>query len=161
MNKHLHIIAFDVPFPPDYGGVIDIFYKLKALQEEGIKITLHCFEYGRGKKNELDNYCEKIFYYKRKASKHLLLDSLPYIVASRKSEELVSNLTKDNSPILFEGLHCCFHLSDKRLKTRKKIVRMHNIEHTYYSNLAKVEKKFSEKNISRGNQRNLKSLNLR
>jgi hypothetical protein len=140
--KHLHIVAFDVPFPPDYGGVIDVYYKLKALHEEGIKITLHCFEYGRGEKKELEKYCDKVFYYMRKANKHLLFNSLPYIVASRSSEELVKNLLKDDSPILFEGLHCCFHLDDVRLKNRKKIVRMHNIEHNYYSNLALVEKKF-------------------
>lgn len=115
------------------------------MYEEGVKITLHCFEYGRGQKIELEKYCEKVFYYKRKASKHLLLNSLPYIVVSRSSEELVNNLLKDNAPILFEGLHCCFHLSDVRLKNRKKIVRMHNIEHTYYSNLAVVEKKFFRK----------------
>ncbi|MBI4946572.1 MAG: glycosyltransferase [Bacteroidetes bacterium] len=140
--KHIHIVAFDVPFPPDYGGVIDVYYKLKSLHEEGIKITLHCFEYGRGQKTELKKYCEEVFYYQRKASKHLLFNSLPYIVASRSSEELVKNLLKKDSPILFEGLHCCFHLSDVRLKDRKKIVRMHNIEHNYYANLALVEKKF-------------------
>ena len=145
MDKHLHIISFDVPFPPDYGGAIDVFYKLKALHEAGIKITLHCFEYGRGEKKELEKYCDAIFYYKRKANKHLLFNSLPYIVASRRSEELVANLLKDTSPILFEGLHCCFHLNDERLRKRKKIVRMHNIEHTYYGNLASVEKSFFRK----------------
>jgi hypothetical protein len=142
LNKHLHIVSFDVPYPPDYGGAIDVFFKLKALHAEGIKITLHCFEYGRGVKKELEPYCDKVFYYKRKTGKHLLLSTLPYIVASRSSEEMVHNLLKDKSPILFEGLHCCFHLNDPRLTNRKKIVRMHNIEHTYYSNLAEVEKSF-------------------
>ncbi|MFI5164456.1 MAG: glycosyltransferase [Bacteroidia bacterium] len=145
MSKHLHIISFDVPYPPDYGGVIDIYYKLKAIHEEGVKIQLHCFEYGRGKKTELEKYCEKVFYYRRKASKHLLFNSLPYIVSSRSSEELVKNLLNDDAPIIFEGLHCCFHLNDARLKNRKKIVRMHNIEHKYYSNLALVEKNFFRK----------------
>lgn len=144
-SKNLHIVAFDVPYPPDYGGVIDIYYKLKALHEEGVNITLHCFEYGRGKKAELEKYCEKIFYYKRKSDKHLLFNSLPYIVATRSSEELVNILLKDNAPILFEGLHCSFHLGDLRLKSRKKIVRMHNIEHNYYSSLAFVEKNFFRK----------------
>ena len=46
-NKRLHIVAFDVPFPANYGGAIDVFYKLKALHQLGIRITLHCFEYGR------------------------------------------------------------------------------------------------------------------
>ncbi len=30
-DKYLHIISFDIPYPPNYGGVIDVFYKLKAL----------------------------------------------------------------------------------------------------------------------------------
>lgn len=78
-------------------------------------------------------------------SKRLLLGSLPYIVASRASEELMANLLADDAPILFEGLHCCYHLNDERLKGRKKIVRMHNIEHNYYSSLALGEKKFFRK----------------
>ena len=141
-KRHLHIISFDVPYPPDYGGAIDVYYKLKALHEQGLEISLHCFEYGRGKKKELEQYCKEIFYYKRKISKYFLLNPLPYVVASRSSDELVKNLVQDNDPILFEGLHCCFHLSDIRLKDRKKVVRMHNIEHTYYSNLAFTEKNF-------------------
>lgn len=145
MNRDLHIVAFDVPFPPDYGGVIDVFYKLKALYEEGIKISLHCFEYGRGKKTELEKYCHRVFYYRRKTNKHLLFNSLPYIVASRSSDELLKNLLNDDAPILFEGLHCCFYLNDERLHRRKKIVRMHNIEHLYYSNLACAEKNFFRK----------------
>lgn len=145
MNKHLHIISFDVPCPPDYGGAIDVFYKLKSLHAEGVKIHLHCFEYGRGEQTELKKYCEKVYYYKRNMSKRLLLGSLPYIVASRSSEELVKNLLKDNAPILFEGLHCCFYLNDERLKNRRKIVRMHNIEHNYYAALRFVEKNFFRK----------------
>ncbi|MFH1005048.1 MAG: hypothetical protein V1781_06095 [Bacteroidota bacterium] len=144
-TKQIHIVAFDVPFPPDYGGVIDVFFKIKSLHEEGVKIFLHCFEYGRGKQKELEKYCEKIFYYKRGINKHLLFNSLPYIVAGRSSEELVKNILNDDAPILFEGLHCCFHLNDERIKERKKIVRMHNIEHNYYANLALVEKKFFRK----------------
>jgi hypothetical protein len=48
-SKHLHIISFDVPYPANYGGVIDIYYKLKALKKQGIKIHLHCYGYGRTK----------------------------------------------------------------------------------------------------------------
>jgi hypothetical protein len=144
-DQKLHIVSFDVPFPPDYGGVIDVFYKIKTLHEEGVKIFLHCFEYGRGKQNELKKYCEKIYYYKRNISRHLLFNSLPYIVSSRSSEKIITNLLKDNEPILFEGLHCCFYLKDSRLARRKRIVRMHNIEHDYYASLALVEKNFFRK----------------
>ena len=60
---YLHIISFDVPYPPSYGGVIDVFYKIKAFYEAGIKIHLHCFEYGRGKAAELEGLCESVSYY--------------------------------------------------------------------------------------------------
>jgi hypothetical protein len=142
---HLHIISFDIPYPPDYGGVIDVFYKIKALHEAGVKIHLHCFEYGRELAPELEKYCEEVFYYKRQMNKHLLFNHLPYIVVSRRSELLVARLLKDNHPILFEGLHSCYHLGDERLKGRKLLLRNHNIEHDYYSSLAKVERRYFRK----------------
>ncbi len=145
MEKHLHIISFDVPYPANYGGVIDVFYKIKALHAEGIKIHLHCFEYGRAEALSLESLCEKVYYYKRKMSKSLLLSSLPFVVVTRASEKLMENLLRDTHPVLFEGLHSCFHLSDSRLKGRIKIVRTHNIEHEYYKNLQKVEKSVFKK----------------
>jgi hypothetical protein len=139
-QKHLHIISFDVPYPANYGGVIDIYYKIKALHAQGIKIHLHCFEYGRAEALTLESICEKVYYYKRKMNKQLLFLTLPFVVVSRSSEKLIENLLRDKHPVLFEGLHSCFHLDDERLANRTKIVRTHNIEHDYYKNLAKVER---------------------
>ncbi len=139
-DNHLHIISFNVPYPPNYGGVIDVFYKIKALHALGVKIQLHCFEYGRKIPEELAVFCESVHYYKRNTSFFAALTVKPYIVASRKSEKLMSNLLNDNYPILFEGLHSCFYLNDKRLKSRMKIFRESNIEHIYYLNLFRSEK---------------------
>lgn len=138
--KHLHIISFDIPWPADYGGVIDVFYKIKAFAVEGVKIHLHCYEYGRKQAKELEKYCASVHYYNRKTTRQRLLSMKPYIVVTRNSEELINNLLKDNHPILFEGLHSCYYLDDKRLAKRTKIVRTHNIEHEYYLNLARVER---------------------
>lgn len=139
-DKHLHIVSFDVPVPPDYGGVIDVFFKLRALHSVGVKVHLHCFEYGRGEAKELLKYASEVHYYKRGSGVSYLLSSVPYIAATRASDELVKNLLKDKYPILFEGLHCCYHLHDERLANRIRLVRMHNIEHEYYAHLAKLEK---------------------
>jgi hypothetical protein len=138
-ERHLHIVSFDVPWPADYGGVIDVFYKVKALAELGIRVHLHCFEYGRGEAPELAAICASVHYYKRDTGKHQLLNSLPYVVVSRRSEELVDRLCQDAHPILFEGLHSCFHLGDARLARRKRLVRTHNVEHDYYDALAQAE----------------------
>jgi len=135
----LNVIAFDVPFPPDYGGVIDIFYKLKTLHGLGVKIHLHCFEYGRQPKKELDEICASVHYYPRRTAKSLLFNTLPYIVLSRNSDLLKKNLAENNFPILMEGIHSTFLLNDNSFAGRKIIVRTHNVEHDYYQNLAKVE----------------------
>ncbi|HIP32060.1 MAG TPA: hypothetical protein EYG86_04810 [Crocinitomicaceae bacterium] len=139
ISKKLHIISFDVPFPADYGGAIDVFYRVVALHKLGYKITLHCFEYGRGKQEELNKYCEQVYYYKRKKFSAFFAKE-PFIVASRKSTQLLANLQLDDAPILFEGLHTCAFLNNKNLKKRLKIARTHNIEHDYYAELAKTSK---------------------
>ncbi|MCF8298265.1 MAG: glycosyltransferase [Saprospiraceae bacterium] len=139
-EKHIHHISFDIPIPANYGGAIDVFYKLKAFKNAGIKIHLHCFQYGRKQESELDELCETVNYYPRQINKAKLFSRWPYIVVTRASEELLDNLLKDNYPILFEGLHSCYHLENEKLRKRLKIVRTHNIEHDYYTNLGKVEK---------------------
>jgi hypothetical protein len=143
--SNIHIVSFDNPYPPNYGGVIDVFYRLKALHELGIKITLHAFEYGRKPTNELNKYCEKVYYYERRTFVNPFIGTLPYIVSTRKDDTLLENLLKDNSPILFEGMHTCFFLDHPKLKNRFKMVRMHNIEHEYYSKLEEVESNYFKK----------------
>lgn len=145
MSKRLHIISFDNPYPPNYGGVIDVFYKLKSLKQAGVKITLHIFEYGRVAAAELENYCEEVIYYKRRTFVNPFIGTLPYIVSTRNDHQLLKNLLKDDAPILFEGLHTCYFLNHPDLKHRKKMVRMHNIEHDYYRKLEEVESNFFKK----------------
>ncbi len=146
-NKRiLHIVAFDVPFPANYGGVIDIYYKIKAIYEEGIDIKLHVYNYGRKlSKSELSKYCSEINYYSRKIYKNPFMGTLPYIVNSRNSSDLLNNLQKDQAPILFEGLHCTYYLAHPSLQNRVKIVRTHNIEHHYYKHLESSESKYFKK----------------
>lgn len=141
-EKHLHIVSFNVPFPANYGGVIDVFYKIKALHEMGVKVHLHAFHYGRTQPEELKAICHSVHYYERKTFFQAIYSKVPYIVGSRKSNELLSVLAEDDFPILFEGLHTCFYLNHPLLKNRLKLVRMHNIEWDYYNSLSKVEKNF-------------------
>lgn len=141
-DHHLHIVAFDIPYPPNYGGVIDVYYKIKSLHDAGVKIHLHCFEYpGRDRAEELSDLCYSVDYYRRKTGLASALSLKPYIVASRRSNRLLADLLKDDYPILFEGLHSCYYLDHPKLKNRFKIYRESNIEHRYYFNLFKVERK--------------------
>ena len=47
LPKKIHVVAFDVPYPADYGGVIDIYHKVEALHHQGIEVILHMYQYGR------------------------------------------------------------------------------------------------------------------
>jgi len=142
---HLHIISFDIPYPANYGGVIDVFFKAKALADSGVNVHMHCFQYGREHYKIMKDTFYEVNYYKRDISKKHLFKSIPYIVSTRMSEQLVQNLIKDNYPILMEGLHTSALLDEPRLKTRKRLVRAHNIEHEYYHNLGKAEKDIFKK----------------
>ncbi len=138
MEKYINVISFNVPYPPNYGGIIDVYYKLKALHDTGVRIILHCFVYERPAAPELEAICEKVYYYKRRTGLFYNFTLLPYNVYSRKSPELLKNLLANEYPILFEGLHTCYYISDPRLKQRIKIYRESNIEHDYYRHLAKA-----------------------
>ncbi|HNP90569.1 glycosyltransferase [Macellibacteroides fermentans] len=139
MEKHINIIALNIPFPANYGGVIDIYYKLYALSRCGFKIHLHCFEYGRQHAVELNNLCEEVIYYKREKGISSHFSLLPYNVYSRRDKQLLRNLCTNSYPILFEGLHSCYLISHPDLKDRMKIFRECNIEHAYYLHLGKAE----------------------
>lgn len=145
MTKRIHIIAHDVPYPVDYGGVIDIFCTIKMLSQQGFEIILHCFEYGRGQQVELKKYCSEVYYYSRKEGHKGFCFHLPYIVASRSNPELLDRLAADEWPILLEGLHCSFLLTDNRFSSRKIVLRAFNAESLYYKQLYNHERSLLKK----------------
>lgn len=138
--KKLHVVAFDIPSPPNYGGIIDIYFRLEALKELGVYIVLHCFYKEKTLDLDLSQIANEVYFYKRKMSIWNQFSSLPFIITSRKSTKLIERLNQDDSPILLEGHHCCSVLIDKRIDKSRISIRIHNIEHEYYSGLANNEK---------------------
>lgn len=151
----LHIVSLDVPVP-DYGGAIDIFFRARALKNAGIKIILHCFEYGRGTDHDFSEIADEVHFYKRKRSLLANFKKDPFIVASRKSEDLVKRLMQDDFPILLEGHHCAGLLNEARVKDRVKFIRVHNIEWMYYDALSHASASPWKKTFFKGESRKLK-----
>ncbi len=132
MRKRIHIVSFDVPYPADYGGVIDVFSRIKWFAENGFEVILHCFEYKRPKAPELEKYA-KVYYYKRPRGLKYWLSKLPFIVNTRINSELEKTLRETTDEVLLEGLHCAHYLN---LQPGKFYLRTHNIEHEYYQKLS-------------------------
>lgn len=140
MTQTIHIVCLDAPSPPDYGGAIDMFYKVRALGKAGHRIILHYFDYNPLRHvGGLELYCSEIHAYKRKNILRSLPLSRPFIVQSRINSHLIDRLNGDLHPILLEGLHCAGIVP--LLKNQSRVVlRMHNEEASYYQHLAKTEK---------------------
>ncbi len=147
MNKCLHIVTLDVPFPADYGGAIDMYTRLLALKRAGFTIHLHCFEYGRGKMPEAEELklADRVYYYGRRTGVFSQLSSKPYIVKSRENDQLLKRLLSDSWPVLLEGQHCSGIAHALKMAEKRVLVRMHNIEWQYYSNLAKSANRFLDR----------------
>ena len=161
MSHHLHIVCLDVPWPPDYGGVIDMMNRIKALHELGIVIHLHYFSYNeRGTPELLKEFCKEVHVYKRKTGWKGFSFSVPYIVQSRINQELINNLQEDDYPILIEGIHCTGIISSLD-KSRKIVVRMHNDEAVYYKEMARSTSNLSKKIYFSFESRLLKKYSLR
>ena len=124
---------------------MDLFWKLPFLQQQGIKIHLHCFNYGRGEQTILNQYCESVNYYQRKNDVISLVSRNPFIVATRENKLLEKVLLKDNHPILCEGIHSTAILKNKLFDNRRVVVRLHNVEHEYYQHLYKSAKNIFKK----------------
>lgn len=135
--------------------MIDVFYRLKALSQSGVRIHLHCYTYGRRPAPELEALCAEVHYYRRETLPHHLLSHRPYIVSSRCSKALLHRLMQDDYPILLEGLHNGWLLEHLDSSHRLVMVRAHNVEHDYYARLAAVERRLFRRAYLRMDARKL------
>lgn len=140
-QQPLHIISFDNPYPPVYGGAIDVFYKLKALHSLGFVIYLHCFvDKLPADQSELERYTDKVFWYERQKKGHKLLAISPFSVASRYHDAIAKNLQTVDAPLLFEGLQSTYLLKKHAFAGRQKFLRLMNLESNYFGGLGRSER---------------------
>jgi hypothetical protein len=142
LTDQLHIVCLDAPSPPDYGGAIDMHYKIKALAAIGKKVILHYFNYNSLRNaGDLNTWCEAVFSYSRKPFYRSLPIAEPYIISSRINKALIKRLNSDDHPVLLEGLHCAGIIPYLKNKDRV-VIRMHNEEASYYHHLSKTAASF-------------------
>ena len=145
---NLNIITLNIHYPPDYGGMIDTYNRLRSLYDLGVRIHLHCFQYGRQHSKELESLCKTTSYYSRKSGLLRQLSRIPYIVSTRKSKKMLDNLIRNDYPILFDGLHTTYYLNHTAISGRKKLVLLHNMSTSIIKPSRRMNMNFLKKSIS-------------
>lgn len=134
--KPLHFIALDNPFQPHYGGSIDMYFRLQAMIHKGIVKDIHFFHKPIQSMSP-SQFNIPVYAYVRNLSLSQWFSRVPFTVLSRKSSDLMQNLSKDDLPIWMEGIHTAYLLPNlkKNNPKRKIFLRLHNIEFKYYHEL--------------------------
>ena len=164
------LIAHIMPYPPFHGGRIDIWRRLKAFANCGVKLQLISWFYHPPKPEELaeiQKYTQQIYLipFKRTpvalARRIINLFSYPLEVTSRivrgkELSTLLAQVEAFNPDVIFlDGIHggeIATHLS-KTLNV-PMVTRSHNVEHLYHQRLLasargwrKLRKKLSLTNL--------------
>ena len=134
-----------IPYPPAFGGLVDVYYKIVWLHKMGCSIYLHCFTEDDADVTILNSLCEKVYVYPRNKGISGLSIKSPYIVSSRRSTLLLSRLLGNSHPILFEGIHTTAYLQENHFNSRQVFVRLFNTEFIYYRQLAVKERNWIKK----------------
>lgn len=138
-EKKIHFVSMDIPFPPNYGGIIDVFYKLKAFHQLGVKIYVHVYGSSSEGIKDLEQWAEKVYYYPIQKNPLYFLSAKPFSVKSRNGKALLNNIKKVKAPIFFESFRTTDLLSMDELNDFPKFLRLHNIEQKYFEGLANSE----------------------
>ena len=120
-TNSLHILAFNIPYPANYGGVIDVFHKIVALKKAGVGFTYIALNMDGNTLTFLEDYCKSVHYYKRKSGLRHVFSNTPCFVQTRSNQSLVEYLTAHPYPILSEGIHCSKNVLMPPLKNREEI----------------------------------------
>ena len=136
----IQVVCFDWPWPANYGGIVDVFYRIESLLEKGIGVDLIVISQHPQPGPIPESWLNKrfsLYAYARRGWRSLLSPK-PYIVSSRAVGPLLPKLASGPPIILFEGIHTTAYLGHPRLGKQEQWVRVHNKEAAYYNELGET-----------------------
>lgn len=152
----LTIVAMEIPYPPNHGGRVDIWRRIKALKHVGVKLQLVCWTHQLPTPEErqvIDAYVEDFYpiVYGSGLGRSLrrAVDLLSYpldvtsrIVRGQEWRDLL-NRVQQFSPdvIMADHIHSCVVGQPlSKALNRPLTVRSHDIEHLHYGYWMKSSK---------------------
>lgn len=138
-NIRMLVVAPDFPYPPNHGGRAEIWGRIKILASLGFNIDListikgnpPCMQNVR----EIEKYVKRTIFCKRVNRIKDMFSLLPLQIKSRDSLSKVC-LEKKYDILLLEGEYVWGILDNPTLRAKHIIIREHNNEKIYFSELS-------------------------
>lgn len=135
------------PYPPIFGGAIDVWERIKGLKSLGYQVDLIITDKITPTETQLNTlrlYVQNFYFVKRKNQLQQLLSNLPLQLLSRKGLATVK-INQNYDLVILESEFCWTITLNKTITYNKIVVRVHNIEHHYFKMLGKSSSSLKEK----------------
>ncbi len=136
-KQYVNIVLSFIPSSNGNTVQTDAFYIIRSFYKSGIKSILHIQETkgeDNSAHNEVEKYCDSIFYYPKTSLRKNLFRSRPFTVLSKSPAQLAEKLKQNKYPIIFFELSNCYFLNLPDFATRTKLVRLYRVEHHHLKN---------------------------
>ena len=146
-KKKVLIVTGFFPYPTFFGGVFDIWERVKGLKNLGYDVDLLYTTKLKPQKKDLayvNSFVNNLFEVKRSNKLIYLFYRKPLQVISRKELTYI-HLKENYDLVILESENVGEILKNKNLKTDKIVLRVHNNESVYFKNLSKSTNNFFKK----------------
>lgn len=147
-GKTILVVSPDFPFPANHGGKLDIWGRVKVLNELGFRIQLLYTSFEEATVDQIKEamkYVDKVIYCKRMKLLRVFFSFLPYQIQSRSLLRIIDLKNQYFDFMLLENHYVASVLKNQTVQVGHKILRIQNDERHYYFQLAKSERSLLRK----------------
>lgn len=141
-NKKILQISPVFPYPPNFGGRVDVMYRLEYLNINGYSVDLLVVTNENPTKAQIEivrKHTHNLWILPRVTNILFILHPYPFQVISRLSLKNII-LSDEYDVVIMEGDYTFMSLLNKTLLYKKLYLRVHNNEHLYFRELANSTK---------------------
>lgn len=146
-KKEILVVSGFIPFPPIFGGAIDVWERIKGLYNLGYEIDLVVTDKNNPteeQKVQLKKFIRHFYFVKRENKVQQLFHKLPLQFLSRKGLKYLK-INQQYHCIILESEFCWAITLNDTIKYKNVIIRVHNIESLYFKMLGKSATNLKEK----------------
>ncbi len=141
------VVSGFFPYPPVFGGAIDVWERIKGLNMLGCTVDLVVTDKSNPTQDQLEilkQHIRHFFFVRRKNHISQMFGNLPLQLLSRKNLSVVE-INQSYDLVILESEFCWPVTLNKSITYKNVAVRVHNIESHYFKMLGKSSDSLKEK----------------